>query len=484
MYNVKFDTGETVSFQNQPTDQDIEEVVKTLGIKPKSATIPSSSVQPQNNGESGLGGFSTGVAKGEISTVKGLGSLGETILNQTAGRVVNAIRGKGFVPTNQNIYGKGGTMEQKLGDKLQPKGAAENLGFGAEKVAEFAVPGTKVAGMTEGAGLLARSVADGVTGGGIAAIQNGAVDKNAITTGAVSAALPGVGAGLNKIGGALTEYLPKRLIQSAIGQSKKELMAGKDISSYVLSKGKFGTADGIINSSQEAISSLSKTIGDNLKSSSEIINRNDVLQKVVDVINEQGGQIKKQEVYDNVVRIAPQVKGLLNKKTLTLAEANKLRQSLDQTLGDRGFLTSQLPYSKTILRLFDNNLRGSVQELAPAGTKDMFKELSKEITLRDSLLERVSSQARNQPLNGFDLLLGSGGFLGGGPVGAAMSVAAKKAIQSVIGKTGIAQILDYSSKLGPILNKLAPEEKAFIQSLISGGGQSDSSPSSGGQTQQ
>jgi hypothetical protein len=39
-YEVKFDTGEVVSFANQPSDQDIEEVVKKLGIKPKSATIP------------------------------------------------------------------------------------------------------------------------------------------------------------------------------------------------------------------------------------------------------------------------------------------------------------------------------------------------------------------------------------------------------------------------------------------------------------
>jgi hypothetical protein len=40
MYKVKFDTGQTVDFQNQPTDADIEEVVKKLGIKPQTSEIP------------------------------------------------------------------------------------------------------------------------------------------------------------------------------------------------------------------------------------------------------------------------------------------------------------------------------------------------------------------------------------------------------------------------------------------------------------
>lgn len=40
MYKVKFDTGQIVDFQNQPTDADIEEVVQKLGIKPKKAEIP------------------------------------------------------------------------------------------------------------------------------------------------------------------------------------------------------------------------------------------------------------------------------------------------------------------------------------------------------------------------------------------------------------------------------------------------------------
>jgi hypothetical protein len=50
MYKVKFDTGQTVDFQNQPTDADIEEVVKKLGIKPKSASIPE---EPQKQSSPG-----------------------------------------------------------------------------------------------------------------------------------------------------------------------------------------------------------------------------------------------------------------------------------------------------------------------------------------------------------------------------------------------------------------------------------------------
>ena len=50
VYKLKFDTGQVVSFQNEPTNEDIEEVVRKLGIKPKSASVPKDSVQPNEQG--------------------------------------------------------------------------------------------------------------------------------------------------------------------------------------------------------------------------------------------------------------------------------------------------------------------------------------------------------------------------------------------------------------------------------------------------
>ena len=42
---------------------------------------------------------------------------------------------------------------------------------------------------------------------------------------------------------------------------------------------------------------------------------------------------------------------------MSLSNANNLRKSIDKTLGDRGFLTSQVPFNKDVLRRFTNILR-------------------------------------------------------------------------------------------------------------------------------
>src|SRR3990167_2221973 len=79
-YKLKFDTGETVSFENQPTDADIEEVVKKLGIKPKKSTIleaPTVLLKEKKSLSSAgsIVDVLKGVGKGIGSTAYGMGSL-------------------------------------------------------------------------------------------------------------------------------------------------------------------------------------------------------------------------------------------------------------------------------------------------------------------------------------------------------------------------------------------------------------------------
>lgn len=75
---------------------------------PQSPQPVSSIVQPkQGNPVSSLfgkaksvaGGLARGVARSGVDTVTGLATIGQDILGQTAGRVVNAVEGKGFTPS-------------------------------------------------------------------------------------------------------------------------------------------------------------------------------------------------------------------------------------------------------------------------------------------------------------------------------------------------------------------------------------------------
>ena len=270
-----------------------------------------------------------------------------------------------------------------------------------------------------------------------------------------------------------TQNLPNRIVQSALGQSKAQLMAGKDVSEYALRNRIVGTTDSLLRGSQSAIDDISTQINTALSKGAPKtvrILKNEVLSEVVDSINKSGGATNAAEIREIVDNLAPQARALLNKSTLSLPEANQLRQMIDKTLGDRAFLGAQLPYNKEILKGFNSVLREKVKSLAPSGTREMFGILSKEITLRDALLNKAAQQAKNQVVNAFDLILAGGGFLGGGPAGALGAFAVKKASQSTIGKTGVGVGLkiaqDQLNKLGPILSKLTPVERGIILSII------------------
>jgi len=371
--------------------------------------------------------------------------------------------------------------KEKLG--LAPKGSTKAFDLSApsplQVAGDVAGAGLTVAtlggaGLTGGLG--ARVLKSGALGAGFGASEAvkeggsvGDVSKSALTTGTVVGALPILGAGLRFGGRALTEYLPKSLMQSAIGQTKKELLANKDVSEFALKNMRFGTADTLIKKSQSSIDELSNKIATNLTTGTAPttrILRNELISTVKNKINEGGGAITSKEVFNIVNKLAPQAKGLLQKQSLSLEEANKLRRLLDNTLGDRAFLTSQLPFNKGVLRSFADTSRNLVKDLAPEGTRSMFGDLSKEITMRNALMDKYAGKASNEVLNAFDVMIAGGGFLGGGAVGALGAVALKKTAQSAIGKTTTAVALSKLGALRPILQKLTTAERTLILKAI------------------
>ena len=319
----------------------------------------------------------------------------------------------------------------------------------------------------------AKILKTGVIGAGFGAAGSAKegqdIGKGAVIGGAIGAGIPIIGAGLAKTGKVLTDFLPRSIMQSAIGQSKKALLAGKDVSEYALKNAKFGTADSLINNSQKSIEQLSNTIGNKLTietAPTVRILKNELLSGVVSEINSVGGATNTKDIAKIINNLAPQALGLLKKESLSLSEANKLRSLLDKTLGDRAFLVNQLPFNKDVLRTFANITREKVKTLAPEGTRGLFSELSKEITLRNALQDKYAGKARNEVINAFDVMIAGGGFLGGGVVAGLGAFGAKKVAQSAIGKTTTAVALSNLGNLAPILKKLTSVERTIILNLV------------------
>jgi hypothetical protein len=258
--------------------------------------------------------------------------------------------------------------------------------------------------------------------------------------------------------------LPSRLIRSATGQSKKAILAGQDLTKYVLDNKKIGTAESLIKQSQEQIDKASNIINQNLQQSTGTVAVDDIFDRISKSEEASNALLSIDDIKDTVKALAPQSRKLIEKGQLTLSEANKLRSLLDRTIGDRGFLVSQQPLNKQLLREFSNTLRETVKTQAPEGTRSAFNTLANEIRLRDALAEKVARGSRNQIISFGDLIGGGIGGVAGGIPGAIVGAGVKRIIESTGAKTATAVSIDQIAKL---LRKLDPAEQALITSIIS-----------------
>ena len=295
---------------------------------------------------------------------------------------------------------------------------------------------------------------------------------SAIGGGIISGALPVAGAGLRAIGRQI-EQLPARFVNSALGRKKAQVLQDiakdnvDDFSKYVLKSKPIGSANKLAGESIEHVEKLGGEIETSLTSairqsgSKVTIGRNNLLDDIAKLPEAEGALLKRNDIKAVIERLAPQTKKLLQKESLNLLEANKLRQLVDRTLGDRAFLGSQLSSDKAVLKSFANTLRETVKSKAPEGTRELFKELTNEIRFRDALLDKIAKRAGNQVISFGDLIGAGIGSVGGVP-GALTGMATRRAIESVPFKIGAAKFTNALTKLEPVINGLAPAQQTAI----------------------
>lgn len=302
----------------------------------------------------------------------------------------------------------------------------------------------------------------------------GDVAKSAAAGGVLGAAMPVAGAGLRAIGRQI-EALPARLVNSALGRSKPQIMKDiatdkvDDFAKYVTQNKPIGTANKLFSDSVDSVESLSHKISSALENAARqtgskvTIGRNNLLDTITKTPEAEGALLKRVDVKSIIERLAPQTKQLLNKESLTLTEANKLRQLVDRTLGDRAFLGAQLSSDKAVLKSFADVLREQVKTKAPQGTRALFAELANEIRFRDAMLNKIASGGNNNLISLSGILGGAiGSAVGGGIPGALGGVAAIKAIESVPFKIGAAKLTTALTRLEPVIEQLTPAQQNAI----------------------
>jgi hypothetical protein len=154
--------------------------------------------QPMANGDSEIPAFVRGVGKSAAELLQGAGTLGQTIAEKTAGKLVEKITGTPAENLGVDAYRKGTPEYENIQNAIQPQGTGESVGKFVGDVAQFAIPSTKAVKAVQGGNVVKALVRAG-TSGGVAAVREGEVGKDAAIAAGTDLAFSGAGAALQPV---------------------------------------------------------------------------------------------------------------------------------------------------------------------------------------------------------------------------------------------------------------------------------------------
>ena len=468
MYKVKFDTGETITFDKQPTDKDIEDVVKKLGIKPKTATIPE---QPKENKSllskigAGITDFATGVQKGAAKTAFNVGSLG--------------LRAVTYPIKNVEVPGLGGAkvsdltkVPESISQELKPTTTVQKVGFVAEQIGEFLTPvGIETKGLSilqkaipnlDKASKISQVLAKGLVKatssaaefGGKTLLQTGGDTNQAIDSALIGFLVPPVGTVAKKTLGLVTKVLPEKLYSQIFKTASEDLekyyqtvargeKVNPTLAREALERGLKGNSKNMAVYSIKKLDTLEQTVQDTIKAKKlegvKIVLDNkkgylNILQTVKDQFKN-GFLSGRSKEADTLIKQLNSTKGKEIDVDLTL----KIRRFIDRMRNTSSFkLDPKLTPRQEEFKTATDLLRG---KLADAGLKDLMNEERVFIEVIDSIVSDAAKRNNKNILNLTDVILGGGGLASGFPGAGLGTAAAVRVFQQPVTLTNLAQIL-------------------------------------------
>jgi len=434
---------------------------------------------------SGFQGFSVGTVKGALSTLTGTSSLGERLLRGT----LKTVLPKGL----EGSFGVQGQMQQTSAQKLVPErlrtpyGTAEKIGFGAEQIAEFLLPSTKVAKLEKGMPLLGRALTEAGLFGGQTALQQGEVNKEVGTATVFGGAFPIAGAGFSFLGRAITpakQAFSARIVNSLIKPAVKYFEYGKNAGRGVARERI------VFNSFEEGLEKVSQRL-------------DEVGQKIGSVVNQYKNKstlvpktLKPIEEALQTLRLAP------NTNSAAISRLEGLQQDVQNYLNvisnNSGYITTRgvwdfkrfvgglakftgNPSDDKLVNTAVKKLYGQTKEVFNKLTNGAAKELNERyadlLTAKVVMEQRANIVARQNLIKFTPKILGLGGILAGASTfnplliaGSVASLGVNKLFSSSIFKTNFAKWLYGSSKeTKDELMLLAPIFRPILQRIFGSG---------------
>lgn len=455
--------------QNKESDSNVQFVVDDFKKKYENEATPVQSTQPQKGfiqkASEFVPNLVAGAAKAVGSTLAGASSLGEKVFL----RPIDKLMG-------QNPQGptQGEQIQKQL---LQPTNTAQKIGFGAEQIAEFFLPGGaagkigKVAELGAGANKFAKAIgtgtrlaAEGVTGSGLNATQQGGGDNftlNAILYGTLS----GLGSAASKLGQVVTKKLPATLVNTALkptlDESRKAIKFGGDtLGDEVIKRGLAGGDRRLMEMSIEKLNKTEDKLQSILSKSKETIKRNELSSYLDDLI------ITKQNT-PGLNSEVDKIKSILQEfpVEVPIQKANEIKRNIYNGLRDLAFrLDPALSTNKEAMKTLASGIKQEIEkktalQVGEGVVKGINKDLAVYGKINDRVVDKLARAERNNMLGLGDLVVGGAGVGAGGLAGGVITTAVKRIIGSTGFKTNSALILN---KIGNSIDKLPTDSLGRI----------------------
>lgn len=395
-------------FQELEQEQDFESSTEGFDALPEKEDT-SFGAKYQKNVVKPMENFSVGFAKGGLKTVKNLGSVGEWILNNTAGRAANAFLGNGWKPTDQNIYGKDATIKGKNVDEiLTPEGTAENIGFATERIAEFLAPSGSVnklanlagntamkvapAGIKTGANLLGQGVVQGSAAFAQTGIQRGKIDAETKTAAIIATVFPFISEGVSRLGTQIINRAIKPSIQDAKNGFKIENIKKYDVG---------GSLSTSLTKTTNKLNEFSSQLDDKLATSDVTIDISRAFKETADELKNKKslifGQVR--DVNAGIDDLASDLQdfqkafdGELDDFTqvpIRIANNQIKRGAGTKGAWVYGKIDKNAEAIDKVYSVFYNKLKKQIEEVGPAGIKELNKAMHELIPIQSALLRRI-----------------------------------------------------------------------------------------------
>lgn len=431
--------------------------------------------------------LAVGAAKGVASTISGASELGQRGL-KLASTPLRAGLGQMF---NKNTDIPISSLPEEI---TTPSNQMQALGFGAEQIGEFFIPGSlaakagklekagKVGGMLSKFGtsqkLLPTIGREALGAAGITALQEGDITPNAAISGGIAGGFSAVGKlGKTASNALFASAIPSTITQKGVAIAEKLGLGeafGRDVGFQLTKKGMLQKASkkitkysqqldkAIIEADKARLPGLVK-LGEKMGFTADDLIGPNVVEQVVahPMLKLKFGDIKPAKQAIN--RVVEEFRSVAGNKPLTLSQVQNFKKKLGSSLTK--FFAKQGDATATAKEITNDILRSNAKEIIE-------KNVSTAKTLNQRmapLLEGASRLKKKGSYSGYLTDVIAGGQSAGGIEGAftnpvdyatkfASGILLKRALFSTGAKTGVGSLLRKTGNL----QKLAP---AVIQGI-------------------